>query len=342
MQDGSPFSAFARAPSMTGSAISAPPAAARPTTPAPASSGCCTAGKRCIIPDPLGVWWGLRLDADGKSQSGFDVVIFGGPHGDLPLTEHVGALIGETVAGMKESCILDLSELGTKAAERRFMLAFLTALYKHASGEPLHVVFDEADMWAPQKLLDKEGDAAKLLGMMETIVRRGRVKGFIPWLISQRPAVLSKDVLSQVDGLVAFKLTSVAGPRRDRRLGEGPGRHRPVERNLEIAADAGARPRRRLAAGARHAQDGALPGEGDLRQLAHAQARREGKAQAKLKPLNLDKLRDRLATVEAETKANDPKALKAEIATPKLKKHSSGKKEVAAAADGKGKNNRTH
>jgi hypothetical protein len=36
------------------------------------------------------------------------------------------------------------------------MLAFLTALYKHATGEPVHVVFDEADMWAPQKLLDKE------------------------------------------------------------------------------------------------------------------------------------------------------------------------------------------
>src|SRR5260370_16190281 len=44
--------------------------------------------------------------------------------------------------------------------------------------------------------------------MMETIVRRGRVLGFIPWLITQRPAVLSKDVLSQADGLVIMKLTS--------------------------------------------------------------------------------------------------------------------------------------
>jgi hypothetical protein len=57
-------------------------------------------------------------------------------------------------------------------------------------------------------LLDKEGEAMKLLGMMETIVRRGRVKGFIPWLITQRPGgAVNKDVLSQVDGLVAFKLT---------------------------------------------------------------------------------------------------------------------------------------
>jgi uncharacterized protein len=133
-----------------------------------------------IIIDPLGVWYGLRLLADGKTPSPHDVAIFGGPHGDLPITEHAGALIGETVASMAESCVLDLSAIGTKAAERRFMLAFLTALYRIAAGEPIHVVFDEADMWAPQRLLDRDGDAAKLVGMMETIVRRGRIKGFIP------------------------------------------------------------------------------------------------------------------------------------------------------------------
>jgi DNA helicase HerA-like ATPase len=168
---------------------------------------------RVVIPDPLGVWWGLALGSDGKTPSSFrrqeKLVIFGGPRGDLGLTEHSGALIGETVAGMAESCILDLSDLKTGAAERRFMLAFLSALYNHKTREPLHVVFDEADLWAPQRILDKEGEAMKLLGMMENICRRGRVKGFIPWLISQRPAVISKNVLSQIDGLIAFKLTSV-------------------------------------------------------------------------------------------------------------------------------------
>ena len=46
----------------------------------------------------------------------------------------------------------------------------------------------------------------------EEIVRRGRVKGFIPWLITQRPAVLNKNVLSMVDGLVLLKLMSPALP----------------------------------------------------------------------------------------------------------------------------------
>jgi hypothetical protein len=34
------------------------------------------------------------------------------------------------------------------------------------------------------------------------------VRGFIPWLISQRPAVVHKDVLSQADILIAMKLTA--------------------------------------------------------------------------------------------------------------------------------------
>ena len=66
-------------------------------------------------------------------------------------------------------------------------------------------MLDEADLWAPQRA-QHSGQA--LLGRIEEIVRRGRVRGFVPWLITQRPAVLHKDVLSQADILVSMKLTS--------------------------------------------------------------------------------------------------------------------------------------
>lgn len=267
---------------------------------------------RVVIPDPLGVWWGLRLDSAGKAPSGFDVVIFGGPHGDLPLTEHAGALIGETVAGMRESCILDLSALGTKASERRFMLAFLTALYKNASGEPVHVVFDEADMWAPQRLLDKEGDAAKLLGMMETIVRRGRVKGFIPWLISQRPAVISKDVLSQTDGIITFKLTSV----QDR---DAIGDWVQGQADKKTWADIWSRlPTMGRGQGVVWipARDILSPGVQFPAKLTFDSSRTPKRGEtvrkADLPPLDVGVLKTRLSKVEAETKANDPKLLRSE------------------------------
>lgn len=270
---------------------------------------------RVIVLDPLDVWWGLRLLPDGK-PSPFDVVIFGGAHGDLPLTEHAGALVGETVARMSESAIVSLGGFTTGASERRFMLAFLTALYRHTPGEPVHVVFDEADMWAPQKVLDKEGDANKLLGMMETLVRRGRVKGFIPWLITQRPAVLSKNVLSQIDALVAMKLTSS----QDRDA---------IGAWVEGSADKAEWLRIWGSLPAMQRGQGLVwvPGRGIMETVqfpakatfdsSRTPKRGEAKQTAELAPIDISALKDRLATVEAEVKANDPKVLRAEIAALK-------------------------
>jgi uncharacterized protein len=269
-------------------------------------------GARVVIPDPLGVWYGLRLQADGRTPA-YPVVIFGGEHADLPLTEHAGAIIGEAVATTTESCIVDLSDIGTKAAERRFMLAFLTALYRKTPGDRLHVIFDEADMWAPQQLTDKEGDAAKLLGMMETIVRRGRIKGFVPWLITQRPAVLNKNVLSQVDGLVAMKLTSS----QDRAaLGDW------IEGQADRAEG------KRILAEMPALQRGQgvvwIPGRGILStsdfprkatfDSSRAPERGEPKRTLQLKPLDLQALSRKLEKVDAEIKANDPRALRLQVA----------------------------
>ena len=267
--------------------------------------------RRCVIIDPLGVWWGLRLRPNGKDASQFDVPIFGGDHGDLVLTENAGQLIGETVAGMQESCILDLSGIGTKAGERRFMLPFLTALYGGVDS-PVYLICDESDMYAPQQLLDKEGEAAKLLGMMETIVRRGRVRGFIPWLITQRPAVLSKNILSQADGIVSFKLT---GSQDRDAIGAW------------IEGQAYKQQGKAILASLPSLQRGEaviwIPARGILKtesfpeKLTFDSSRTPKwgeKLRAKsLKPLDLGKLKERLATIEAETKANDPKLLKAEI-----------------------------
>jgi hypothetical protein len=288
-----------------------------------------SAKARVVVIDPLGVWFGLRLKADGETESPFNIPIFGGNHGDLALTEQAGALIGDTIAGMAESCILDLSQIGTKAGERRFMLAFLTALYRGVNGSPVHLVIDEADMWAPQRLLDKEGEAAKLLGMMETIVRRGRVKGFIPWLITQRPAVLSKDVLSQADGMIAFKLT--ASQDRDA-IGAWIEGQADKQEGKNILAALPSLERGRGVVW--------IPTRGILETAnfplkltfdsSRTPKRGEKKNDAVLRPLDLGKLKDRLSKVEAETKANDPKALKAEITV--LKRDLAAKAPAAAPA----------
>jgi hypothetical protein len=267
---------------------------------------------RVVIIDPLDVWFGLRLLRNGRDAA-FPVAILGGRHGDLPLTEHAGATIGEAVARSTESCIVSLTGIKTSAGRQRFMLAFLDALYERTdpdARDPYHVIFDEADLWAPQKPM---GNEAMLCHLMEEIVRRGRVKGFIPWLISQRPAVLNKNVLSQADGLVAFKLTSSQD--RDAIGGwiEGQADR---QQGKEILASLP-----RLERGSAVIW---LPGRDILYERhflengtfdsSRTPKRGEKKHDTALTPLNLPALKERLATAEAETRANDPKALKARIA----------------------------
>jgi hypothetical protein len=162
------------------------------------------AGARVCIVDPLGVWWGLRLAADGTTPASSPMVVFGGRHADVPLTAGMGAALGRLVGTQALACVVDVSDLGTAPARRAFMTAFTEALYD-SNTEPLHLVLDEADLWAPQRV---QLDGYDLLGRVEEIVRRGRTRGFVPWLITQRPAVLHKDVLSQADILVSMKLVS--------------------------------------------------------------------------------------------------------------------------------------
>lgn len=162
------------------------------------------AGRRVCIVDPTGAWWGLRLRADGSE--GFPVIIFGGDHGDVPISgdAECGSRLGEIVAaGDAQQCIIDVSDFST-GETTRFLTAFFEALYTKNRGA-IHLVLDEADVMAPQNPMP---EARRLQGVVNKIVRRGRIKGFRPMMITQRPQVLDKSVLSQVDTLVALRLTS--------------------------------------------------------------------------------------------------------------------------------------
>ena len=162
-------------------------------------------GARVCVVDPLGVWWGLRAAAEGAGTPGpYPVVVFGGRHADVALDEGMGGALGGLVGTQRMACVVDVSGLGSAALRRSFMTAFTGALHA-ANTEPLHLVLDEADLWAPQRA---QPDGHDLLQRVEEIVRRGRIRGFVPWLITQRPAVLHKDVLSQADILVSMRLTS--------------------------------------------------------------------------------------------------------------------------------------
>lgn len=153
----------------------------------------------CAI-DLKGDWYGLKSTADGKGD-GIPVVVFGGDHADVPLEEGAGAFIGETIAQLEQPSILDLEYL-SKGKQVRFLAAFFEALYDR-NRDPLLVLADEAQRYAPQKPIDP--DAAKCLGAVEDLVKLGRKHGIGPMLFTQRGSGLNKEVSELCDMMVAFR-----------------------------------------------------------------------------------------------------------------------------------------
>lgn len=165
-----------------------------------------------VIIDPMGVFWGLRSSADGE-HDGLPIPVFGGGHGDAPLESSAGMLMADLAVEDGLSMILDLSGFGSRTQERTFVGTFLDRLYR-TNRELVHLIVDEADLFAPQK---PRREDAHLLVTMENIVRRGRNKAIGITNASQRAAVLNKDVLTQIDVLVALR---VAAPQDRDAIGE--------------------------------------------------------------------------------------------------------------------------
>lgn len=158
-------------------------------------------GRRVCVLDPTGAWWGLRSSADG-TRPGFPVVVFGGEHADVPITERSAAALAEVIAGNRLSCVIDLSDF-LMGEKHRFVTAFAQTLHRH-NRLPLQLVIDEADEFAPQNPLP---ETRRMLHEIDRLVRRGRIKGFRLMFITQRPAVLHKNILTQANTLIAMRLT---------------------------------------------------------------------------------------------------------------------------------------
>ena len=164
--------------------------------------------------DPTGAWWGLRSSADGE-HAGIPVVVIGGQHGDLPLEREAGAFIADLVLDHPGWYVIDLSLIDSRPAEREFATAFGERLLRRKMQRgmdfPFHLFIDEADMFLPQEK-ETRGDVA-LLAAYSGIVRRGGLHGLGSTLISQRPALINKNALTQLDLLVLLRL--VAGNDQD-------------------------------------------------------------------------------------------------------------------------------
>ena len=90
------------------------------------------AGAQIIALDPVGVWYGLRLGADGKSP-GISIPVFGGLHGDVPLEPTAGKMIADLIVDRGISAMIDVSQFEHDSEKARFAGDFAARLLDRKS-----------------------------------------------------------------------------------------------------------------------------------------------------------------------------------------------------------------
>ncbi|MDP2319588.1 MAG: hypothetical protein Q8O42_09660 [Acidobacteriota bacterium] len=161
------------------------------------------AGTQVIALDWVGIWWSLRLAKNGKAPGFEHVYIFGGEHADVELQPESGKLMADLIVDKHISVVLDVMHF-RKAERTRFATAFAEQFFhrKKTARTACHLFIEEAQAYLPQMV---RGEEARMVGVFEDIGKVGRNYGIGNSLISQRPQAINKDVLNQVEVLLAFQ-----------------------------------------------------------------------------------------------------------------------------------------
>lgn len=156
----------------------------------------------CII-DPKGDWWGLKSAADGK-KAGYPVVIFGGAHGDIPINAQSGKAVAELVATGNRPCIIDLK--GWTIADRtRFFIGFAETFFAKAKGRRI-LAIDEVHNFAPQTSGRVDPQTSMMLHWANRLASEGSGLGITLMSASQRPQKVHKDYVSSHETLIACRV----------------------------------------------------------------------------------------------------------------------------------------
>lgn len=270
-----------------------------------------------VIVDPKGDWWGMRSSPDGKSP-GLSILILGGEHGDLPLEVGSGELVAKLVVEERVSVVLDLS-MFRKSEVAKFMTDFAENLYRLKAKEqyrtPVLLIVDEADAVAPQK--PQHGEE-RMLGAIEDIVRRGGQRGLGCALVTQRSAVLNKNVLTQAQVMIALRTIA---PQDLKAMDAWIDVHGTVEQRAELMASLPSLPR-----GDAWVWSPGWPTDGGIFQRVHVAPIETFDSGATPKPgerrvepkkradVDLAALRRQMAATIEKAKASDPALLRKRVA----------------------------
>ncbi len=267
------------------------------------------AGAQIVALDPVGVWWGLRLGADGKS-AGISIPVFGGLHGDVPLEATGGRLLADLIVDRGISAVLDVSQFESDAAKARFARDFAERFFfrKKASPSAVHLFLEECQEFLPQ---NPSRDEPQMLHAFTRLYKLGRNFGVGGSLISQRPQEVNKKALNMTECLFAFQMT-------------GPHERKTVESwiedkglDIDIVGDLP-----KLQVGHAHVWSPAwleiskTVAIASKRTFNASSTPEVGKrAQAReLAPIDLEQIRKQMSDTIERAKADDPKELRRRIA----------------------------
>jgi hypothetical protein len=256
-----------------------------------------------VVVDVVGTWWGLRLGADGKSP-GFDIPVFGGIHGDVPLAPTAGGLVAQLIAERGMSMVLDISDF-TIGQQRRFVtdLAHDVFQLKKRNPSPVHFVFEEGHEFFPQFV---DASAAQLVGATTRLWKIGRNYGIGGTIVTQRAAETNKSALNLTDRIITGQLKA---PEDIKRIDGWA--------NSNGVSDAMVMELPKLAKGTLIVweETGAVRTVFRAKTTFDASRTPDGTiSRKKLAPIDLDAVREAMAATIEEAKANDPRELRAHIA----------------------------
>jgi hypothetical protein len=195
------------------------------------------AGLRFCYLDPMGVAWGLRHGAT-RGETGLEVLILGGLHGDLPIEPTAGAVVADLVVDESVSVLIDVSRRASgvawsKGEKIRFVRDYAVRLYERQveKRRPLMQIFDEAARFAPQIARSTDPQVEQCLGAIETLCEEGRNLGVGVTFLTQRSARLNKSIAH-----VRPRLDATEGARaKERYRGSRPaGRPHPSRRKSQF------------------------------------------------------------------------------------------------------------
>lgn len=154
--------------------------------------------------DPIGVWRFLRVAAPGTGGTGFPVVVAGGEEPDLPLNPATAPEIVRAAMRERVSLVLDLYDMKLSKADWRRIVAdcIRVLLYENKGKGIRHVFIEEAAEFAPQQVQPEYG---VVYAEVEKLVRMGGNSSLGVTLINQRSQTINKNVLELCEGMFLFR-----------------------------------------------------------------------------------------------------------------------------------------